>query len=87
MPVISNSRSRVSGCAAAASFTYQNTAVCFFGHTHVPVAFMRDSMVRGGTYSKFKTEPGKKYLPLKPSLLEPAMSIIERSRLSFHRVD
>ena len=47
--------------AAAASFTYQNTAVCFFGHTHVPVAFVRDTMVRGGTYSKFKVEPGKKY--------------------------
>lgn len=47
--------------AAAASFTYQNTAVCFFGHTHVPVAFMRDSVVRGGTYSKFKVEAGKKY--------------------------
>jgi predicted phosphodiesterase len=47
--------------AAAASFTYQNTSVCFFGHTHVPVAFIRDSMVRGGTYSKFKVEPGKKY--------------------------
>lgn len=47
--------------AAAASFPYQNTPVCFFGHTHVPVAFIRDSMVRGGTYSKFKIEPGKKY--------------------------
>jgi len=47
--------------AAAASFTYQNTSVCFFGHTHVPVAFMKDSMVRGGTYSKFKLEAGKKY--------------------------
>src|ERR1043166_5238744 len=47
--------------AAAASFTYQNTAVCFFGHTHVPVAFIRDNLVRGGTYSKFKVEPGKKY--------------------------
>jgi predicted phosphodiesterase len=46
---------------AAASFTYQNTSVCFFGHTHVPVAFVRDTMVRGGTYSKFKVEPGKKY--------------------------
>jgi predicted phosphodiesterase len=46
---------------AAASFTYQNTAVCFFGHTHVPVAFIRDSVVRGGTYSKFKIEPGRKY--------------------------
>ena len=46
---------------AAASFTYQNTGVCFFGHTHVPVAFIRDSMVRGGTYSKFKVEAGRKY--------------------------
>jgi len=47
--------------AAAASFTYQNTGLCFFGHTHVPVAFMRDAIVRGGTYSKFKVEAGKKY--------------------------
>ncbi|MBI5772756.1 MAG: metallophosphoesterase family protein [Verrucomicrobia bacterium] len=47
--------------AAAASFTYQNTSVCFFGHTHVPVAFVKDSQVRGGTYSKFKVELGKKY--------------------------
>ncbi len=47
--------------AAAASFTYQNTPVCFFGHTHVPVAFVRDSVVRGGTYSKFKVETGRKY--------------------------
>jgi predicted phosphodiesterase len=46
---------------AAASFTYQNTSVCFFGHTHVPVAFIRDSVVRGGTYNKFKVEQGRKY--------------------------
>lgn len=47
--------------AAAASFTYQNTSVCFFGHTHVPVAFIRDTVVRGGTYSKFKVDAGRKY--------------------------
>src|SRR5471030_2894847 len=47
--------------AASASFPYQNTQVCFFGHTHVPVAFMRDTAVRGGTYSKFKVDPAKKY--------------------------
>jgi predicted phosphodiesterase len=47
--------------AAAASFPYQNTQMCFFGHTHVPVAFMRDAVVRGGTYSKFKVDPAKKY--------------------------
>ena len=46
---------------AVASFTYQRTSVCFFGHTHVPVAFVFDSMTKGGTYSKFKVERGKKY--------------------------
>ena len=47
--------------AAAASFSYQNTAVCFFGHTHVPLAFVRDSVVKGGTYEMIHIEPGKKY--------------------------
>ncbi len=47
--------------AAAASFTYQKTDVCFFGHTHVPVAFTKDSVVRGGTYSKLAIKEGKKY--------------------------
>jgi predicted phosphodiesterase len=47
--------------AAAASLTYQNAPVCFFGHTHVPVAFVQDSVVRGGTYSKFKVETDKRY--------------------------
>jgi predicted phosphodiesterase len=46
---------------AASSFTYQNTQICFFGHTHVPLAFIRDTGIRGGTYSKFRVEPGKKY--------------------------
>lgn len=57
--------------AAAASFTYQNTNVCFFGHTHVPVAFVRDSIVRGGTYSKFKVEPGRKYFVNVSSVGQP----------------
>jgi predicted phosphodiesterase len=56
---------------AAASFTYQNTPVCFFGHTHVPLAFIRDSVVRGGTYSKFKVEPGKKYFVNVGSIGQP----------------
>lgn len=48
--------------AAAASLTYQNTGLCFFGHTHVPLAFVKQANeVRGGTYSKFKIEAGKKY--------------------------
>jgi len=47
--------------AAAASFPHQQTPVCFFGHTHVPVAFVRDTVARGGSYSKFKIDPDKKY--------------------------
>src|SRR5262245_30786524 len=47
--------------AAAASFAEQKTDLCFFGHTHVPMTFIRDSMVRGGTYTKFKIEPQKRY--------------------------
>ena len=47
--------------AAAASFMEQRTPVCFFGHTHVPVSFVRDTMVRWGTYSSFSVESGKQY--------------------------
>ena len=47
--------------AAATSLAKQDTALCFYGHTHVPVAFVRDTSVRGGTYTKFKMEPGKSY--------------------------
>lgn len=47
--------------AAAANFAHQKEDICFFGHTHVPVSFIRDTVVRGGTYSKFKIDPGKKY--------------------------
>jgi len=47
--------------AAAASFVHQTTPICFFGHTHIPVAFKRDATVAGGTYSQFKIEQGTKY--------------------------
>src|SRR5205814_1252638 len=47
--------------AAANHFQFQNTSVCFFAHTHVPVAFTRDTVVRGGTYSTLRVEPGRMY--------------------------
>lgn len=56
---------------AAASFTYQNTPVGFFGHTHIPLAFIRDERVHGGTYSCFKVEPGRKYFVNVGSVGEP----------------
>jgi diadenosine tetraphosphatase ApaH/serine/threonine PP2A family protein phosphatase len=46
---------------AAASFTYQHTAVCFFGHTHVPIAFVRDEGVQRVRIDKLRIEAGKKY--------------------------
>jgi diadenosine tetraphosphatase ApaH/serine/threonine PP2A family protein phosphatase len=47
---------------AAASFTYQNSGVCFFGHTHVPLAFVREqNTVTGGKYDQLEVERGKKY--------------------------
>ena len=56
---------------AAASFTYQNTSVCFYGHTHLPMVFIRDSFVHGGSYSRLRVEPGRKYFINGGSVGEP----------------
>jgi predicted phosphodiesterase len=47
--------------AAASHFEFQQTPVTFFGHTHVPVAFVMETVVRGGTYAKLTIERGKRY--------------------------
>ncbi len=46
---------------AEQNFTYQRTSVCFFGHTHVPLAFERTSEVRLGLYNKIKVMLGRRY--------------------------
>src|SRR5215470_2821062 len=46
---------------AAASFTYQRTNVCFFGHTHVPMVFVRDEVVCRERVELVRIEPTKKY--------------------------
>lgn len=46
---------------AEANFNYQSTAVCFYGHTHVPLAFEKADTVRCGRYSKLKITLGRKY--------------------------
>jgi diadenosine tetraphosphatase ApaH/serine/threonine PP2A family protein phosphatase len=56
---------------AAASLNYQTTSVCFYGHTHLPMTFIRDGGVHGGTYSKFRVEAGRKYLVNVGSVGEP----------------
>ncbi len=46
---------------AESNFNYQTTSVCFFGHTHVPLAFERSGSVRGGLYKEIKVQLGRKY--------------------------
>ncbi len=48
---------------ADANFTYQRTTVCFFGHTHVPLAFERHDVheVIQGRYERIKVVLGCRY--------------------------
>ncbi len=46
---------------AAASFSYQHTSICFFGHTHAPRLYVRDSGVQSLPLTKVHFEMGKKY--------------------------
>lgn len=46
---------------AEANFNYQITSVCFFGHTHVPLAFEKAADVKYGLYEKIKMTLGRKY--------------------------
>jgi diadenosine tetraphosphatase ApaH/serine/threonine PP2A family protein phosphatase len=46
---------------AEANFSYQTSTVCFFGHTHVPLAFEKTDTIRFGLYSKIRVGVGKKY--------------------------
>jgi diadenosine tetraphosphatase ApaH/serine/threonine PP2A family protein phosphatase len=46
---------------AVASFAYQQTTVCFFGHTHVAGAFVRDDSVKKVKVDLLTIEEAKKY--------------------------
>ncbi len=46
---------------AEAHFNYQHTALCFYGHTHLPVVFERDSRVTRATYEKIHITLGRRY--------------------------
>lgn len=46
---------------ADSNFAYQNTTLCFYGHTHVPLAFEKTDTIRFGLYSRIKIGLGKKY--------------------------
>ncbi|MDP9290998.1 MAG: metallophosphatase family protein [Verrucomicrobiota bacterium] len=46
---------------AAASFNYQHTQVCFYGHTHAPRVYVRDAGVKSAPFETLRVEAGKKY--------------------------
>jgi predicted phosphodiesterase len=46
---------------AAASFTYQHTTLCFFGHTHIQCGFIRDDRAYRTNNEQIHIEFGKKY--------------------------
>ncbi len=82
---------------ASSSFSYQNTNVCFFGHTHVPRAYIRDTSVLSLPLERLKCEGGKKYFVNVGSvgqprdgdwrasyaLYEPAKGMIELRRVEY----
>ena len=56
---------------AAASFNYQHTQLCFYGHTHAPRAYIRDGSVKSQLLDKLTLEPGKKYFINSGSVGQP----------------
>jgi len=46
---------------AAASFNYQHTNLCFYGHTHAPRAYVKDTVIKGLPLQRLILEANKKY--------------------------
>ncbi len=56
---------------AASHFNYQHTGVCFYGHTHLPMVFIRDHDIRGSSLTRFTVDTGRQYLVNVGSVGEP----------------
>jgi predicted phosphodiesterase len=69
---------------AEANFNSQTTSVCFFGHTHVPLAFEKTDTVRGGLYTKIKVAMGKKYFINVGSVGQPRDGDTRASCMTFN---
>jgi predicted phosphodiesterase len=85
---------------ATASFSYQHTSLCFFGHTHVPLAYIRDGGVRRVPLDHLMIHQGKKYFINTGSvgqprdgdwraaycIYDPAKSVVELRRVPYDLV-
>ena len=56
---------------AMASFAYQQTTLCFFGHTHVQGAFVRNTEVTPTLRDKIRIDLGKQYFVNAGSVGQP----------------
>lgn len=82
--------------AAAAHFRNQFNPVCFFGHTHVPLAFVKDGGIDRGFYETLHVRPGAQYLINVGSVGQPrdrnpkaayAIYDLEEQTISMRRVE
>ncbi|MCK5801225.1 MAG: metallophosphoesterase family protein [Lentisphaeria bacterium] len=83
--------------SAEVSLEYQFTSLCFFGHTHVPLAFEKfGGLVDGGRYSEVQMTANHKYLINVGSVGQPrdgdprasfATYCPEEQTIQLHRVD
>lgn len=82
--------------AAEANFRNQFNQVCFFGHTHVPLAFVKDKTIDKGFYETLCVRPGRHYLVNVGSVGQPrdrnpkaayAIYDLEEQTISLRRVE
>jgi predicted phosphodiesterase len=70
---------------AGASFSYQHTQLCFFGHTHVPRAYIRDHHVQTVEHwSSIPLEAGRKYFINAGSVGQPRDGDWRASYVIYH---
>ena len=73
---------------AGASFSYQHTQLCFYGHTHVPRVYVRDHQVRTiESWQSVVIEPGRKYFINIGSVGQPRDNDWRVSYVIYHALD
>ncbi len=82
--------------AAESNFRNQFNQVCFFGHTHVPLAFEKETSIEKGFYETLHVRPGRQYLVNVGSVGQPrdrnpkaayAIYDLEEQIITLRRVD
>jgi diadenosine tetraphosphatase ApaH/serine/threonine PP2A family protein phosphatase len=81
---------------AMSSFSFQQTKICFYGHTHTPIFYVLDGHVSAEPLPEIEVEPEKRYFINVGSVGQPrdgdwracyAIYDIDRSKIIIRRVD